>query len=374
MTVGREHEPAAPQPPGREVDAAAGAVTGAGTAGGSSAGQRGPIRRVAGLAAVIVVVLALPWVAGYLVAGATAAVAAAVGALMSFLLSTATGTRRGIRLFPLLLAAVAASALLADTWWWVAVLTAIGAGAGLAVRVGQFLPLVICGIVFSAVAPPAETRIGWIALACYALGAVHGWGMARAIGAPASVAEPRLPWDRAVRASVGLGLAAGTAGTIMLLWGGQFAYWLPLTVFILAIPRPGLGLAGAAVQRVAGTAAGALLAGGAVLLEPPPAALLLIGGVALVAALSIRSPFWLSSALAAVGVVLILTPPGAGVEVADTRVLATVVAAALMGGLALLDMWWRRTHPDTAAGTQIRNSVAELTGSDPGGAAEPEQR
>lgn len=320
------------------------------------------LRRVVGTAVVIMLLILVPAGIGYAVAGTPAATGAVIGSLIAFLIGVTCGTRQAWRYLPVYLVALAASAALGGTWWWVAVVAAIGAAAGWGVRTGGLVPTALVGVLFSVTPVIAEADAAVSAVAFCAAGSVNGVLLARAIGAPTVTDIPRMSASRARIAAVALGLAAGVAGTAMLLWGNQYGYWLPMTVFVLAIPHPGISVATAAAQRIVGTAVGIVVGGAFTLLAPVSwqqlglAMLLLLGGFLL------HTPAWLSPALTSAAIVVILTPPGGGTEVASSRLAATAAGALIIVTVAALGAWWGRRRAPDEADTGIRQALENFTG------------
>ncbi len=338
--------------------------------GTSDKADKSTVKRLATATAVVVLVAVVPAGVGYFLSGEGAAVGGLVGSLVAFLMGTAAGTRRVWQFLPGLLLAAGISPLLAGSWWWVAAVGLIGAAAGIAARYGLFIPMVLIGVMFSIFPGSDSVREIVVGVVFCAVGAVNGWALARVVGTPSVVEFEPLSPNRAAKAAIALGLAAGVAAVVMQVWGNDYGYWLPMTVFVLAIPRPGIGIPRAAVHRTAGTAVGALLAGAVALTDPPTGLPLALGAVVLIVAFVVQEPPWLSAALSAAALVMLLTPPGGGLVVADSRVLATAGGALIIGGLAVLGSWWARGHAPTPEEAEMRQTMDRLTGREQDGEGE----
>lgn len=131
--------------------------------------------------------------------------------------------------------------------------------------------------------------------------------------------------------------------------GQDLAYWLPVTVFVLVIPTPGLRFSQQARQRVLGTAAGVAAA---VLLAFVHVPSLLRMGLALptlLLTLAMPQPLWLNAGLVTLTLVLLLDPSGAGLAAGETRLAATASGAVLVSAGAGVLSWWGARHPASLA-------------------------
>lgn len=323
---------------------------------------RGLGRRLAG-AMVLLVVLVVPAGTAMLLGGAPAARGAALGAVFGLLLALRSGWRRAGLVVPALVAGVALGSLAAGTPWWVALVAAVGAAAGLATRVGALPAVATVGMLVTTTLPGTGRAEDLPAL-LLAAGLAAGYAVlvARRLGIPESVASPTLATRDAAAVALVLGSVVAVAATVAVRSDGRFAYWLPMTVFVLAVPTPGLRYSQAARSRVAGTLAG-LLAGIALgpLPWPAPARLVLVLALLLLV-LALLQPLWLNAALSTLLVVVLLDPAGAGVAAGGSRLLATVEAAALvLVGLGVL-LWWGYRRGSPRAQQQARDLVAAQAG------------
>lgn len=296
-----------------------------------------PGRALLQAALVLVVLLVVPVVGGVLVGGAQAVTVLVSGALFGLLLAVRAGWGTAVALLPVLVAATLLGGLSAGSVWWVVLLAAVGAAAGAAARWGLLGAVALVGAATASAPPlPADgsvlVRVLWVGLA-----AAYAVAVARTLGAPRAVPGVRVPGRAALAGALVLALVVAAAAGGALAWGDRWAYWVPTTVFLLSVPTPGVRWSRAARLRVAGTVAG--LAAGAVvaLLGPAPA---VRAGLALLAALGVVAlprPAWLGAALSTLLLMIVLDPAGSGLVVGETRVVATLAAAALVlaGGTVL---------------------------------------
>ncbi len=296
-------------------------------------------RRLTSATATLGVVLVVPVVLAFLVVGPPAAAGAALGSLFGFLLALMTGLRRaGVFLVPILLAASLA-ALLVDTVLWVLGLGLVGLLMGVLSSRGLLLPMAIMGIAWSVSSPtdPASDLVVLMAFA--AISGVYAIALARRLGVPREVDQPRVPTPRAVLLGIGIGLAAGLAGVVALYWDNDNSYWLPMTIFILGIPAPGVGLTQRAATRVVGTALGVAVA--VVISVVADSALVdyVLAFAALVVAIAMPTPRWFNAACVAAAIVLALSPSSEPVALGGSRIGATALGAVILvavGGVLVL--------------------------------------
>lgn len=299
-------------------------------------------RRLTSAAATLGVVLVVPVVLAFLVAGPPAAGGAALGSLFGFLLALMTGVRRAAAfLVPILLAASLA-AILTGTVWWVVGLGLIGLLTGVLSSQGLLLPMAIMGVAWSVTRPtdPASDLVVLMLFA--AISGAYAIALARRLGVPPTVDQPPVATSRAILAGVGLGLAAVLAGVVTQNWDNDNAYWLPMTIFALSIPAPGVGLTQRATTRVAGTAAG--VAGAVAVAVVVDVALVeyLLAFCAMVLALAVPTPRWFNAACVAGAIVLALSPTSESTAIGGSRLGATALAAVIVlavGGVLALVAW-----------------------------------
>jgi hypothetical protein len=321
----------------------------------------GLARRLGG-AVVLLVVLVVPAGLALLLGGAPAARGAGLGAVFGLLLALRSGWRRALLVVPGLVAGIALGSLASGTPWWVLLVAAVGVAAGLATRLGALPGLATVGMLVSTTLP-GSGRPEDLPVLLLGAGLAGGYAVlvARRLGVPESVPSPTLGTGDATAVALVLGLVAAVAAAVAASSDGRFAYWLPMTVFVLALPTPGLRYSQSARSRVGGTLAG-LLAGVALSPLPWPAAARVALALALLLlVLALLQPIWLNAALSTLLVVVLLDPAGAGVAAAGSRLLATVVAAALvLVGLGVLLWWGRRTGRTQPQ--QVRDLVAAQAG------------
>ena len=295
--------------------------------------------RITSAAATLAVVLGVPVVLAFLVAGPPAAGGAALGSLFGFLLALMTGLRLARAfLVPILLAASLA-ALLVDTVWWVVGIGLIGLLMGVLSSRGLLLPMAMIGIAWSVSRPtdPASDLV--VVMVFAAVSGVYAIALARRMGVPRVVDQPRVATSRAVLMGVGIGLAAVLAGVATQNWDNDNAYWLPMTIFILGIPAPGVGLTRRATSRVVGTAVGVAVAVTTSVLVQIAIVDYLLAFAALVVALAMPTPRWFNAACVSGAIVLALSPTSESVAIGGSRIGATALAAVIVlavGGVLAL--------------------------------------
>lgn len=299
-------------------------------------------RRLTSAAATLGVVLIVPVMLAFLVAGPPAAGGAALGSLFGFLLALMTGFLRAAAfLVPILLAASLA-AILTGTVWWVVGLGLIGLLTGILSSRGLLLPMAIMGVAWS-VTRPTDPASDLVVLMLFAsISGAYAIALARRMGIPAIVDQPPVAASRAILTGVGLGLAAVLAGVAAQNWDNDNAYWLPMTIFALSIPAPGVGLAQRATSRVVGTAAGVAAAITVAVVVDVALVGYLLAFCAMVLALAVPTPRWFNAACVAGAIVLVLSPTSESVAIGGSRLSATALAAAIVvavGGVLALVAW-----------------------------------
>ncbi|MDH3958913.1 MAG: FUSC family protein [Actinomycetota bacterium] len=309
-------------------------------------------RRLTSAAATLGVVLVVPVVLAFLVAGPPAAGGAALGSLFGFLLALMTGLRRAAAfLVPILLAASLA-AMLVDTVWWVAGLGLIGLLMGVLSSRGLLLPMAMMGVAWSVSRPtdPASDLV--VVMVFAAVSGVYAIAIARRLGVPRDVDQPRVATSRATLMGVGLGLAAVLAGFATQNWDDDNSYWLPMTIFILGIPAPGVGLTQRAVTRVLGTAVGVAVAVTIAVVVDVALVGYVLAFTAMVVVLAVPTPRWFNAACVSGAIVLALSPTSESVAIGGSRIGATALAAVIVlavGGVLALVAWLMPTSPGQEA-------------------------
>lgn len=307
--------------------------------------------------ALVVVLLVTPAAVGWFAAGGEGAVGAMIGAVFGLLITVRAGWRRALVTVPAIIGAAALGAATAGTWWWVAIIAALGAAAGWAARYGWITPVAIIGVVFS-VESPADGMGDLLTRAAFAgASALLAILVLRRIGVPDDI--PGYVIDSAV-AMVAVGVfavVAGLAAWLAVVSGWTFGYWLPMTVFVLAVPIPGFRMSHRARERVIGTFAGVVVGGLLVGLDPPIGWWVVIIFLGVLGSVAIPQPLWLNAALGTLSLLLVVgqsvAPETAGAE----RLVATVLGAALVLAGAGTVTWWARAHPPSLGEAEL---AAEL--------------
>ncbi len=289
------------------------------------AGDRTLLQQLAAAAVVLLLVLAPPVVLAALLGGTAALRGAGLGAVFGLLLCLRSGWRRTLLVTPVLVLALALGLLVAGTGWWVLLVGVVGMAAGLATRVGALAPVALVGMVVCTTLA-GEERAGLAVTAAWAAAAlVYSAGVLRWLGVPDVVAGPILARRDAWPVAAVLAGVVGLAAWVAQQSSNPYAYWLPMTVLLIAVPVPGLRLSHAVRSRVLGTTAGVVVG-----------ALLAVVGVPA----TVRVALVLSLV-----VVVVLDPAGAGLAAGGTRLLLTAEAAALaLLGVAVL-VWLGRWPP-----------------------------
>ncbi len=320
-------------------------------------------RRLTSAAGTLAVAVILPVALAFPAGGAVAAGGAGLGAVLAFLLALLSGWRRAAFFAAPMLAAAGLSAMSSGTPWWVAGLAVLGLLTGvLAVR-GLLVPFAFMGIAWS-VSQPTEPAGDLLVLLLFAaIAGTYAILLARRSGVPADTDAVSAPARNAVIGGIGLAIAAGLAGVIAQQWDNDNAYWLPMTVFLLAIPAPGAVLSRRAASRVVGTAAGVGAAGLVTLVIDSPALDYGLAFGALVLTLAIPNPRWFNASTTAFAVVLALTPTS-GAEVGGSRLGATVIGAVIVVAIAGVLALVTRLMPETAGQRDVVAQFEEARSTD----------
>lgn len=283
--------------------------------------------------------LLVPLVSAGLLVGVQGAVAAALGAAFSLLLALRTGWRRALLTLPFLLGALLVGGLTSGTTGWVVLLGGIGAAAGLLSGAGLLVPAALVGVVAATtpVLAGADPLVGQVIVAAAA--AVYAIAVARALGIPPEVPGVEVPAAVVVPLAVVLGGIAALAAAVAAGSSDPHSYWLPATVFLLALPSPGVRLSEHARQRVVGTVVAVAAMVPVALLGLPGSARLALVVVALVLMLAFPEPLWVNAALSTVVIVLLLDPTGGGLEAGGSRIVDVALAAVLVVAGAAVVAW-----------------------------------
>ena len=311
--------------------------------------------------------LGVPVLSGWVVADEAGASSAGLGAVFTTLLMLRTGTRVAQRTVPLLLLVIAAAALVAGTWWWVALLAAIGVVAGLGSPRGLVVPVALCGVLAASTPAlaPGEGLVARLVVAGVACG--YAVLVGHLAGLPDEVPVLSAPPGAGPPVGLVLGTVAGVAGALALLSAQQHGHWIPVTVFLVSMPTPGVRLYRAARSRLLGTAVGLVVVPPVVLLDLPAPVRLGLAMLLVVVLAAYPRPLWLSSAVSTAVIVLVLAAPSAAWGLGALRVVDIAVATllVLVGALAL--MVWARRYPLAAAQSSVTGDpVADQRNVGPG--------
>ncbi len=316
-------------------------------------------RRLLTAAVVVLLVLVVPLAVAAAVGGLAALQSAAIGAIFGAQLALKGGWWRAALLLPVLVAVGGIGVLTVGGPWWVVLLGVLGLIAGLAAKWGLTGSVAMIGLVASSAHPLAG--LGALPLHLALIAAAGGWvvAVARWLGIPARVDGPRLPDRLAVIGGIALGLLVGAAGWLAQLSSDDHAYWLPLMVFILAAPGPGIRWSRYARHRWFGTLAAVSLGGIVALLGLPGAGQLVLAVPFVFLTVAVTEPIWLNAMFSTFTVLMVLAPPGSLFAAAETRLVATTIAVVLVAvGIGALT-WWGRRHP--APESEVRTVSDVLT-------------
>ncbi|MCF8543473.1 MAG: FUSC family protein, partial [Candidatus Nanopelagicales bacterium] len=290
----------------------------------------------------------LPVVLAFWAGGAVAAGGAGLGSVLAFLLALFSGWRRAAFFVAPTLAAAGLSALANGTLWWIVGLAVLGLLTGILAMRGLLIPFAFMGIAWSVSQPTDPAGDLLVLLLFAAIAGTYAILLARRSGVAADTGSVTVTSRNALVGGIGLAIAAGLAGWIAQLWDNDNAYWLPMTVFLLAIPAPGAALSKRAVTRVVGTAVGVGAAGLVSVFIDAAALDYALAFGALVLTLAIPEPRWFNAATTAFAIVLALTPTS-GAEVGGSRLGATVTGAVIIVAIAGVLALVTRLLPETAA-------------------------
>ena len=306
-------------------------------------------RRLPAAAVMVAVLLGVPLLAGAVVGGSTGALAAGLGGFFSLVLVLRAGGRIARRALPVLVLVIAAAAVTVGTWWWVALLMLLGVLAGAGSTRGLLVPWALAGMLAGSTPPLGEGEDLAVRLAVAAVAGLYVLLVSRRLGLPDDVPTLRAPPGSAVAIGVTLGVMVGIAATIALQWSDPHAYWVPVTVFLLSMPTPGVRIDHGARQRLLGTAGGLVAAFPVVVAGVPETPRLVLAVVLVLLVVVLPRPRWLNAALVTTLLVLLLDAPSGGVTVGTTRLLDVAIASALVvAGVAALTWWGRRHSPGAA--------------------------
>ncbi len=294
------------------------------------------------LLAVLILVVA-PAAAAAAVGGSDAAGAALLGVVGTLLVSMQAGRSRVLWWLPLAIVVALVGALLVDGPGWALLLAGLGLVAGAASSRQLLAPFAVTGLLASSAAAFGGGGQLALRLAVFAGASLWAYAVLGRVGLPDVVPRYPVPMPLALLTGALLAVAAGATAAVALRWDTPSAYYLPMFVFLLSMPSPGVRVSENARRRVYGTVAALALALPLSLLEVPGWLRLLVAVVALAASVAWSAVLWLSTALSSFAVILLLDPAGRGLEAGEVRVVAVVVAAALVVlGLVIVLLVGRR--------------------------------
>lgn len=315
------------------------------------------LSRLLGAARLAVVLLVLPALAGVVLGGVAGAYAAVIGAFIAFVMALGAGPRVARRVMPAGVVVAGVSTLLAGTPAWVLLLTALGLIAGFMWRYGRTTAFALLGVVSAAMQPLGGSGSAAVGMLLAGLGALHALLLVARLPMPAvepvPAEDPRTPW----LAGALLGGAAGVSGAIAVAWGGPHAFWLPMTVFLIAKPTAGLLLHRRTAERLAGTVLGVAVGFATAPLPVPAAVRIGAGVVCVVLSIVWLQPLWANVALMTLATVLVLDSQGADPAVGLDRLGAVLIAAGLMVAIMVVAQFTLRRWP---FGPGVRAAVAGL--------------
>ena len=308
---------------------------------------------------VLVVAIGIPVAATVLIGGVQMTIAGVIGALFGLLLAVKSGWRRALQLLPVLLVSTVLAALTVGTPWWAAVLAAIGLAAGIASRVGLLAPFALIGMAAACMHRLDELGslaplVLWLCVA-----ALWAIAVARWLGIPREIAGRVVPGRIAIAGGVVLALVVGIAALLGQRSGDPLGYWVPVLVFVLVLPTPGMRWSAYAREKVYGTAAGVGIGFVLAWIELPVVWTIVLALVAAVLMLAVHEPVWLGAIFTTLALVLLLAPRGDVAAASETRLLALIAAVCLVGLGAALLVWWARLHRAPRAELQLAAALID---------------
>jgi hypothetical protein len=231
--------------------------------------------------------------------------------------------------------------------------------AGLGSTRGLLVPAALAGMLAASTPPLGEGEGLLVRLGLAAVAGVYVVIVGRRLGLPDEVPALRTPPGFGLAIGLVLGLMVGVGATIALRWSDPYAYWIPVSVFLLSMPTPGVRIHVGARQRLLGTAVGLAAASPLVVLGTPGPLRILLVVLLLLLVLAVPRPLWLNAALTTSLLVLLLDAPSGRVTVGAMRLVDVAIAAVLvLVGLAALT-WWTRRHPLGATQHAVTEDIVE---------------
>ena len=279
----------------------------------------------------------LPGAVGLLCAGAFGAATIVIGTFAGFLGAFSCGWQRARRHVPVVGVAVALGALTGGTWWWVLLVTVLGAVAGYSSRWG-LMPIYGLALVFAITAPTIEhatsgtDALTWARLltgiALVVVGGMFGTELARRAGLASTLStEEEKPGSAAILGVV-TALALAVSAAIAVTSTVDHAYWLPMTVAIVVMPSS-QGRFKRGRDRLVGTLVGLAVTLPLAWVHPPRAASLVLAYVCLLVLLSITGPYWLQITFGT-AMLLLVVAPDTTVQTAGDRALLTAAGVVVL--------------------------------------------
>jgi hypothetical protein len=302
-------------------------------------------RRLRSAALLVVVAIFVPVGLSWAIQGFDAVRGSAIGAVLGLLLCLRTGWRRALLTVPPLLLALGLGIVSAGGGAWVVLLAMVGFVTGLLARWGAAASGALVGVVAATTLGLADSAPLASTLVAAGMSAVFAAVVVRQLGLPPDVPDPELTLSSSLPLALILGFVAAGSAAVALAWDDAFDYWLPMLVFVLVVPTPGVRFSRAARSRVLGTGVGASIALVLAAAGVPEWARLLGGLGLLLLVLAVTEPRWVNAAFSTLLVLLVLDPTGVGSpDLVASRVAATLLAVTVVatGALALGLLGWRR--------------------------------
>ena len=248
------------------------------------------------------------------------------------------GTRPMIYVTPLVGVVAGLGAYTTYDWWWVALLTATGALAGVGFRFGWFGPLLMVPYAATFVTPVDTAASAVTFGAIVAIGTAYGLVIMRRFGAPAVVEGTRYSLSVTAVIALCFGAVLGAAAALGVALSWTEPYWVPEPILILVMYLM-LGRRELIRQKALGTAVGAAAAVAVAAIAPSPWAQTALAVFAFVLAVMQRATYWQMYGLYTFSLVLFLASPG------DVGFEAEERGFQILAGIALLILGLAVLHP-----------------------------
>lgn len=277
----------------------------------------------------------LPGVVGLALGGPVGAPALVVGVLVGLLGSISSGSVIAVRVVPFAAAAFALGGLAVGTGWWIVVSFAFAVLAGYSVRWGTMPPFALAAIV--AVTTKSIDGVGAAAVgvAFVIVGGMLGIQLTRRLGVPV---EQRMTGESRAGALLSasvLSVAVAIGCTIAHFSDWPLGYWIPMTTLVVAQPTVE-GRRQHTRDRLKGTLLGFVVLIPLALFDVPRPAVQVAAALAVLLILAVPTPYWLRSLFTTVAVILVMAPREAVFEVAERRVLATLLGVAILAAVGVV--------------------------------------